>query len=222
MTITKDGIVRDPAHTGWVPTWDKSGVGGYQPNPGGPELGRTIVREDPLLKNMPNDYDDPYLSPSTSPDAKPAKDPLEALKNPLTDKNRPENWYWLHGHVQYGEVAVRVNGRPIGKFGVRADIEITDFLHTGSNTVEFRPIPAGASRPVEAHLELVFSQQSRGEEPVLIYDTSRINADRAMIRNTHAPKIGGVGFAADPNESSMLNTVPDLGPRTETMTFMAE
>jgi hypothetical protein len=219
MKITPHGLMRDRSTDGYIPPWDTSAYKGYVPSPGLQNLGPEIVKHDPLLKGLPDPYQDPYLGPSTDKPDELAKDPVLDMNDPLVNHERPKNWYWVRGRISGGEVAITVNDRSIGRYSVHVDHEITDNLRPGYNTISFTPMPDSKTVPVRARIEIVYSQQSPGEAPVLIYDTERLNAADALLAPTHAPQIGGPGFDADPNES--MNSARDLGPHVVTMQLIA-
>lgn len=219
MKMTAAGLEPDKSTDGYVPPWDYSDYKGYVPGPGIQEVTPEIVKHDPLLKDMPDPYSDPYLGPVTEKQQELQKDPIQTMNDPLVNPNRPKNWYWIRGRISDGEVEITVDDRSIGRYSIHIDHEITDNLHPGYNTIRFTPIQDAKSVPVRARLEVVYSQQLPGEPPVLIYDTERLAADAALNNPTHAPQIGGPGFDADPNDA--LNAAPDLGPRVVTMQLIA-
>lgn len=218
MALTERGIVRDVGKETYVPAFTHPDPMRYTPTPGIDNSGKEIVKHDPLLTDTPQPFD--VTTPDdTTTDTK-AEAPVD-LADPLTSSNRPNNWYWLKGTIRKGQVEVMVNGRDLGRFSVRMDREITDNLHKGYNTIEFTPLPDLSSEPVDAKLKIVFSQQEPGAAPVLTYDTTREQLIRGIRRPTHAPKLGGDGFDADPAESSALNAPTDTIPRTTKLTLLA-
>ena len=219
MKITSHGLVRDKSQDGYIPSWDTRPLNKYPAMPGAKNLGIEIAKHDPLLANVPEPYEDPFLrSPSGQAQADEAS--LLEMNDPLVSPNRPKNWYWLRGRIANGEVEIFVNGRSLGEYSVHVDNEITDSLHPGYNTIKFKPLPDIKSIPVRAHIAVVYSQQETGDAPVLIYDTERVVETEAILPPTHAPTIGGPGFVADPNEA--INVAADLGPRVEVMQLLAQ
>jgi hypothetical protein len=217
MQLTDRGIERAADREGYVPTWSHPNPLEYSPSPGIGENGQEIVKHDPLLRDTPKPFD--VVDNKTLED--PNADPVVDLADPLVNTARPKNWYWIRGRIRSGLVEVKVNSHFIGRFSVHVDREITDNLRRGYNTIEFTPVPNIRGAEVGARLEVVYSQQDPGAAPVLIYDSSRLDASRPNRLPSHAPQIGGPTFAANPGESSALNAIPDLGPRTTTMKLVA-
>jgi hypothetical protein len=84
------------------------------------------------------------------------------------------NWYWMRGSISGGTITVEVNGITLGQYSVHMDKEITRMLHPGGNSITFTPQRDNPQTPVQAHLEVVYSQMSPGQLPPLVYDTRQI------------------------------------------------
>jgi hypothetical protein len=93
-----------------------------------------LVGQDPLVGGG-----DPLVGPDTmGGDQLVGKDTLAGDGgSSSTVKNRPiKNWYWLKGSIANGVIIVDVNGLSIGRFSVRIDKEISDYLDRGSNLLK--------------------------------------------------------------------------------------
>ena len=101
-------------------------------------------------------------------------DPLTRNPTEGFDKtNRPiNNWYWVRGTVANGSITIKVNGMTIGRYSVKIDTEISDFLNKGANEITFVSNPTVPDEPVTADLNVVYAQQQPGDPPVLTYNTS--------------------------------------------------
>ncbi len=195
-------------------------------NPGAPTT--------PLVKQASNPDPDPLLSdekedPLTASGSK-GDDPLSA-NDPLTraaggsstsDVNtRPiNNWYWLRGSISHGSVDVKVNGREVGRYSVRVDTEISDYLNAGPNEIDFTTDPSETSDPVTCDLTVVYSQQLDGAPPVAEFNSETDVPDQPtsqpiVLAHKHKP-----GDIAQPAPS--FDAMNPTGGITKTLTFIAQ
>ena len=162
--------------------------------------------------------DDPQISHGGDPMVD-AADPLAASPSPfdstgsrLTDSRDPgaaknssqtQGWYWVVGDVQSGQVAISVNGTPIGRYSVHVDKEITAYCHPGLNTLTFThyPLLGSAQHVCDAHLEILNGHAPKGAPPLLVYDTSdEESAPAAPAANTPADSSGGGVIDSDSSQ----------------------
>jgi hypothetical protein len=116
-------------------------------------------------------------------------------------------------------VEISVNDRPIGRYSVRIDHEITDNLRPGFNRIAFTPIPDIDSIPVRARITVVYSQQPRGEPPVLTYDTTMISDNQEAITPPPPPKFGDFNSSYNGNAPVAIAPKPVL--HADVMTLFA-
>lgn len=177
-------------------------------------FGAAPVAGDPMLKGLPEPFQDPYLGSSANQTDPNDNLPIET-SDPLISRSRPKNWYWLRGRIENGEVAIFVNGRPVGRYSVRIDHEITDNLVPGFNTITFQPLPDTTSEPVYAHIVVTYAQQAPDQAPVLTYDTEKLAERQALLDVT--PK--SLGLSAKSNEPTY--TKKSDFPKAEVMQMIA-
>ena len=218
MKMTDRGLVRDKSKDGYVPPWDTIGVDPYVEPPGLDAQVKEMVNKDPLLRNVKDPYQDPYLRTKEG-EAELEEDSELEKTDPLANPNRPSNWYWVRGNIMGGEVEIIVNNRSIGRFAVHIDREITDNLHRGYNTVTFKPYPDIKSQPVGARLEIVYSQQTEGEPPVIVYDTEQIAEREALSMPTRTVYSDYSTSAPDPYQP--WNPNPEISERPVIMQLYA-
>lgn len=149
------------------------------------------------------------------------QDPLSAVGT--------NNWYWLRGNITGGAIAIAVDGVSMGEYTVHMDKEITRMLHPGVNTLTFTPKRDNPLVPVQAHLEVVYSQMQPGEPPPLIFDT-RQTIKPAAIPGLVAPP--PVYKPVEPDDGAQPDQPPPPTPPIHlpvaaldppvTMTFVAQ
>lgn len=134
----------------------------------------TAASPAPAVASDPLDSDGDHFTQSS--------DPLDSGGDSLEGKNAlggqdplsahgTSNWYWLRGNITGGAIAITVDGVSFGTYTVHMDKEITQMLHPGINSITFAAQRDNPSVPVQAHLEVVYSQMEQGQLPPLIYDT---------------------------------------------------
>src|SRR5579883_38301 len=145
-------------------------------------------------------------------------DPLDSGKDAVTRGNAAggasdplsgvgtSNWYWLRGSISGGTINVAVNGVTLGQYSVHMDKEITRMLHPGSNSITFTSQRDIAMEPVQAHLEVVYSQMSPDQPPPLIYDTRQMTKPAPALARPPAAVYKPV--ESDQSESSPAITAP--------------
>ncbi len=134
-----------------------------------PAVDPQISRGDPMV-----DAADPLAAPSSS--TGPAASRFADSRDPGAAKTagQTQGWYWVVGDIQSGQVAIAVNGTPVGRYSVHVDKEITAYCHPGLNTLTFTHYPLlGSTQPVcGAHLEILNGHAPKGAPPLLVYDTN--------------------------------------------------
>lgn len=134
----------------------------------------TAAAPPPAIESDPLDSGGDQFTQNSDPldsggDALAGGNPL-AGQDPLS-AHGTSNWYWLRGDITGGAIAITVDGISLGTYTVHMDKEITQMLHPGMNAITFAPERDNPMAPVQAHLEVVYSQMEPGEQPPLVFDT---------------------------------------------------
>jgi hypothetical protein len=118
------------------------------------------------------------------------------------------NWYWLRGNITGGSMAITVDGVSLGTYTVHMDKEITQMLHPGMNSITFAPERDNPAAPVQAHLEVIYSQMEPGQLPPLVFDTSSMLKSSMPVLKAPPSVYKPVEDSGDAGEPS----IPTIGP----------
>jgi hypothetical protein len=118
-------------------------IGGYVPPAAATQADITPAANDPLASGDTLAPADPM---ETSQGGLPTAAPLAPDDDSLdsSPKMPTQHSHWLHGSISSAQVAVTLDGAPLGTFNSPVDKDITMRLRSGVNTITFAYTPQGS------------------------------------------------------------------------------